>query len=837
MAARYRYARFEVDPQERRLLVDGRDVAVGARAFDLLLALVERPDRLLGKQELLDLVWPGLVVEEHNLAVQIANLRRLIGPQAIATIPGRGYRWTARRIDAPDGPAPPRRGPDPDAALLPLVGRDQDMSLLRALIERHPLVSVVGAGGIGKTHLVRHLLQARDGADSGDCFIDLSNVARDQAAHLPHGIAARLGVQIGPGDAATGLAQALAGRAALIVLDNTEQVVDEVARIVKTLVEANPELRLITTGQAPLGIAAERVFRLGALAWPAPPFTLEQAGAQGAVAFFVDRAQAADRRFTLNRANVDLVVDVCRRLDGLPLAIELAAVRLPVLGLQGIADGLEQRFRLLGGGRRLAPARQQTLRAALDWSHGLLAPDEAVTFRRLGVFVGAFDLELAQRVAADEALDRWAVLEALSALIERSLVVADGADVPRYRLLDSPRDYARERLQAAGEERAVLARHAAALRDRLWEADQDWQGGRLGVDALRRRVEPDLADARAACAWAARHDPATAVALAPCLDWALVNEPAALRGSHWESTAPLVGADVPPAVRARWWAGWCQWLSQRGDEQREAKAERALAETRALGDPRCLYSTLRFRIWIHALRTQADAPALAAAQACLEEMRALEDPAWPPALRAMRRRAEAEFACLQQDWALAIGHLQHAAELAEAGDDARGRLSAGVARLDAQLLMCRYDDAVRDGAPLVAALRQSRFESTRIHASHNLALALLHAGDHAGARAVIADAFDAALRFRLLDLFAGTLALMAAREQRHAEAAVVLGYLRRQIGARGELQQPNEARTLREVEQGVAAAIEAAELARLIRHGADLEGAGLQAALRRIVAT
>jgi predicted ATPase len=322
--------------------------------------------------------------------------------------------------------------------LAPLFGREDELVTLPALARAHRVVTVIGAGGIGKTHLVRHLLQQRS-LDEEVRFVDLSGLQAGDAAQVPRTVAAALGVQLGPGDPARGIADALAEREMLLALDNAEHLVDAVAHLAEILVQTSPGLRIIVTSQIPLGIAPERVFRLAGLALPDGPVNVVSATGYSAIAFFVDRAQAADRHFTLTDDNVDLVVEICRQLDGLPLAMELAAARLQSVGLRGLSVALEHRFRLLTGGRRLAPARQQTLEAALDWSHELLDTREQAVFRRLGVFVGSFALSTAQRVAADEQLDEWAVVDALTVLVDRSLVVTTEHDPPRYRLLDSPR--------------------------------------------------------------------------------------------------------------------------------------------------------------------------------------------------------------------------------------------------------------------------------------------------------------------------------------------------------------------------------------------------------------
>jgi len=437
---------------ERRLLADGEPAALGSRAFDLLLVLIEQPGTLLTKNQLLDHVWPGLVVEENNLATQISALRKVLGGDVIATIPGRGYRLTARIEAGSSGtataaaaavasaaasanpsapqPTPQPAAPPPQAAKLQtnlpatlpqLVGRAEDTAALGELIAQHRLVSIVGAGGMGKTTIALHLTAQRQAAyRHGVCWVEMANVTAAQA--LPAAIAAALGVDIGSGDALKGLCGALAPLTMLLTLDNAEQVVDGVARVTQAVLDKAPGVRFLVTSQAPLKLAGERVHRIGALAVPQGPLPAAEALSFGAVALFTERAQAADSRFTLTDANAPAVIDLCRQLDGLALAIELAAARAPMLGVQRLADSMGDRLKMLISSRNcIAPARQQTLRATLDWSHGFLEAREQAVFRRLSVFAGSASLTLVQQVvpdapdrvapsqgAPDEPLDEWA---------------------------------------------------------------------------------------------------------------------------------------------------------------------------------------------------------------------------------------------------------------------------------------------------------------------------------------------------------------------------------------------------------------------------------------------
>ncbi|MFO1269848.1 MAG: winged helix-turn-helix domain-containing protein, partial [Rubrivivax sp.] len=382
-AASLRFGRFELQPHERRLLAEGRVVALGARAFDLLLALAERAGRLVDKATLMDLVWPGLVVQENNLAAQMSTLRKLLGDQVIATIPGRGYRFIARLETAGAAslpaaaalapPAPQQLRTNLPVELPPLLGRDDGLAELGRLVRQHRLVSVVGSGGIGKSLLTQHVLAAQRGAYvHGVCWVELA--ALTGAGELPGATAAALGVQGGQGDALAALVSAVSSLSLLLALDNAEHLLEGVAALVRALLDAAPGLRIVVTSQSPLRVAGEQVLRIAPLAVPAGPVSAEAALHYGAVALFTERARAVDRRFQLDDGNVATVAEICRALDGLPLAIELAAARAPLLGLPRLLGAMQDRLAVLTQGRnRDAPARQRTLRAALEWSCELLA--------------------------------------------------------------------------------------------------------------------------------------------------------------------------------------------------------------------------------------------------------------------------------------------------------------------------------------------------------------------------------------------------------------------------------------------------------------------------------
>lgn len=478
----YSFGHFRLFTTQRTLLAADQPLRLGGRALDLLVALLERSDRVVGKDELMEIVWPRLVVEENNLNVQIMLLRKLLGHPMIATVPGRGYRFAmpvAREGGTQAEPlvaaalltaAPPRQTHAEQQtnlrALMPaLYGRDDDLRSVGELLARHRVVTIAGAGGIGKTRLGQ-AAAARAAPDypDGAWWIELAPVS--QGALVAPAIAEVLDIDLSEGrDPTRTLLAHLRDRRMLLVLDNCEQVLDAVAALATAVHDAAPGTGLLVTSQEVLRTPAEHVYRLGTLSLPDPALALTVHGLahSGAGALFLARARAVDSRFDLSTGNIAAVAEICRRLDGIPLAIELAVARLPLLGIDGLCARLGQRFSLLTGGSRAVLRRHQTLRAALEWSHDLLSPPEQAVFRRLGVFAGGFTLEAAQHVAHDDEVDEWDVLEHLGALVDKSLVVAEGDSQPRYRFLETTRLFALEQLGRSGEMTRTLERHARAM--------------------------------------------------------------------------------------------------------------------------------------------------------------------------------------------------------------------------------------------------------------------------------------------------------------------------------------------------------------------------------------
>ncbi|HEY4999360.1 MAG TPA: tetratricopeptide repeat protein, partial [Usitatibacter sp.] len=398
--------------------------------------------------------------EENNLHVQISTLRKILGAQAVATIPGRGFRFTPQveQSETLSCPLPPRNHNLP-AQLNSFIGREREIGELKALLAASRLVTLTSPGGTGKTRLslqVAYELLAE--YPDGVWFIELAPTADER--RVPQAVASVLGVKEDAGrPVVEALIRYVRDRRILVILDNCEHLLLACADLAKQLLQSGPNVKILASSREHLHVAGEVNYPLPALAVPERHEHAALAKYE-AVRLFVDRALAAQPSFTLTPQNAPSVADICRRLDGLPLAIELAAARVRALSVEQIAARLDDSFHLLTGGDKTGLPRQQTLRASIDWSYALLSIPERELFRRLSVFAGGWTIDAAESVGAGADVEREQVLDLMAGLVEKSLVAID-ASGERYRLLETMRQYGQELLAASGEGDAVRGRHLA----------------------------------------------------------------------------------------------------------------------------------------------------------------------------------------------------------------------------------------------------------------------------------------------------------------------------------------------------------------------------------------
>jgi predicted ATPase/DNA-binding winged helix-turn-helix (wHTH) protein len=489
----YRFGDFELQPNRRRLLVDQRPVALGDRAFGVLLALVERAGQLVTKDELLDIVWPGVVVEENNLQAQVSALRKILGAAAITTSAGRGYRF-ALEI-APDGE--PSSRPTTQRHNLPqqltsFIGHEDDLDEYAALLEQTRLLTLTGIGGCGKTRLAIKLAErVLPSFQDGVWYVDMAPLL--DADRVPLTVATTLGTcEENDRSIMDTLCGRLAGKRTLLVLDNCEHLVAACATLVHRVISGALGVRVLAASREGLGVRGERAVTVRSLSFPPAGSKHDLGAGEGSEAarLFVERARLSLPKFSLDDDTVDAVTEICRRLDGIPLAIELAAARVKLLSVEEIRSRLDDRFRLLTGGSKTAMGRHQTLLATIQWSYDHLAPGQQQLLRRLSVFVNGWTLEGAVRVAGEHP-DEYQVLDLLARLIDQSLVTTHRlAAVTRYSMLETVRQYAHDRLNEAGEGEATRDRHLAFYVALAEEAEPGLVGPEQS--AYFARLDPEL---------------------------------------------------------------------------------------------------------------------------------------------------------------------------------------------------------------------------------------------------------------------------------------------------------------------------------------------------------
>jgi predicted ATPase/DNA-binding winged helix-turn-helix (wHTH) protein len=512
----YESGEWEVDLARRELRARGVPVPIGGRAFEIIEVLVQSAGELVTKNDLMGRVWPGAIVEDNTLQFHISAIRKALGPNRgiLKTASGRGYRllgaWTLRQASTSSADSialePVRSDAEPFQTNLPaaasdLIGRTIAMQHLRGLLSAYRVVTLTGPGGIGKTKLALEVARGLFPSFQGDVRL-VELVSLSDPGLVPSAAAAGLGLQlVGDEISADSVARAIGAQKLLLVLDNCEHVIDAAAKFAETVVRMCSRTTILATSREILKIEGEHVYRVPPLDVPSPDEEPGNILGHSAVQLFIATTRALHSDFSRHDENLPAIAAICRRLDGIPLAIDFAATHVATLGLQQVAARLDDRLGLLTGGRRTALPRHQTLRATLDWSYELLAEPERVVMRRLAVFAGDFTAEAASLIAAGGEIDASEVVRSLANLVTKSLVTLEvGSAIARYRLHETTRAYAFEKLAESGELEQVARLHANYYRNLFDRAEMELDT--LPAPTWMARYGHHIGEVRTALDWA-----------------------------------------------------------------------------------------------------------------------------------------------------------------------------------------------------------------------------------------------------------------------------------------------------------------------------------------------
>jgi predicted ATPase/DNA-binding SARP family transcriptional activator len=701
-----------------------------------------------------------------------------------------------------------------------LYGRAADLASLLPTLHAHRLVTLIGIGGVGKTTLALAAAHAeRERWSDGVWFVDLAPVSNPDK--VPAAIAHVLGVNLpAHRDAVDGLVSALRLSAMLLVLDNAEHLSDAVAAVAAALVDRTLHLRVLVTSRQALRLDQEQRFQLSGLSAPSDP-DLTDPQRSGALALFEARVAALDPRFRLTAGNAAAVAEVCRRLDGLPLAIELAAARVPVLGVENLRVRLRQDLQVIGAKATTSAPRHQTLRAMLDWTHALLTPDEQRLLRRLGIFVGGFTLSLAEAVACDSS----SLVDDLSALIERSLVSTSDADPPRLRLLEVTRAYALEKLDEAGEFDEVSALHAHAI-SHLFESVEadlnDKTQGALSRGEFLGRLTPELDNLRAARVWAAASAQRRALGIGLA---ASSTEALRLLGLSNEAlhalldSRDLVDETVAEATAEMFWTALCA----AGTHGRLAKGEMldAIAKAerlyRRIGNPRRIHTGL-YRKGFALLHLGAADDA----QQTVIEMATLEAADWPPRASALRLNLQGAVEAVLHKFDESITSFRSAAALLASEPGDRDVVLNVLGNLCMSLLGAeRHDEALTVAADV---LSRGPSPAVRNLAQRANVVAFTFLGRLSEATAIARQAMPGWLNDDMLPHMLSVFAWLAYLQGRTADAFRIDGFSRAEGTRMGGANSPVFDRARASLQAAIeGGAVPAAEVARWQREGEKLQ--------------
>src|SRR5258705_5161900 len=513
---RYRFGPFELQPDQRRLLKDGVTISLRPRAFDLLAALVDRAGHLVTKEELLDQVWQKMVVEEAALHVQVSGLRKVLGADAITRVWGRGYQFPLP-VTKGDGQADRASKPKHNLPyqLTSFVGREQEIAQLEELVTAHRLVTLTGAGGAGKTRLAIEVASRLiDAFPDGVWLVELAALADPHL--VPQAVAQALEVKEQSGKSVSEIVSGwLASKRVLLVLDNAEHVIEGCARLLDDILRHGPDVAILVTSRERLGMTGELTYRVPSLTVPGAneALTPETVSRYEGVRLFVDRARLLRPDFSITAENAASLASICRRLDGIPLSIELAAPRTRAMSVDELCERLDQRFALLTDGSRASMPRHRTLRSMIDWSYDLLTDVEQAMLRRVSVFAGGWTLTAAEHVCTGDGIEKLDTIGLLTSLEDKHLILTEEhGGATRYRMLEPIRQYALDRLTESGDEAECRSRQLAAFVAFAEEAYPGLRGPdqRTWLD----RLEAEHDNFRAALIWSVSADAQAGLRLA-----------------------------------------------------------------------------------------------------------------------------------------------------------------------------------------------------------------------------------------------------------------------------------------------------------------------------------
>ena len=816
----YRFGRFTLDPASKELSADGAPIPLGATDFRLLLALIEQAGSVVTKDELMSRVWGKATVGDNTLHVHITALRKALGDGFIATKQGRGYRFVEQVVHT----EPVQK---PHSGNLPvysargasrLVGRENQIPAVSELLARNALVTLVGPGGVGKTRLALEV--ANDVAPAfrdGAWLVDLASVT--DGASTASTVATVLGIKIG--ESATPfetLARQLGRKNLLIVLDNCEQIIGSCAALCEAILGAAPEVRILATSREPLSCLGEQVFDVPPLALPgegAPDASAIRKTA--AVELFVERAKGLNSDLRLSDDDVAIIARLCRRLDGLPLAIEMVASWAGVLGLPALEAKLDDPSKAWLGARRTAPLRHSTLLATLEWSYDLLSSEEQTVLRRLAVFAGPFSMAAAEAVAAADDLASYEVLNLTARLISKSMIaVVPGSHENLYRLLETTRAVMLEKLNASDDARAIRQKHASFVLQVLRQAMLDWET--MSDAVFLERYAPVLDDLRSALDWSMRENHELAIALAGS-SWPLWRElPVRAEGRRRLSAAVAVlTADTPHELEAHLRRGMGElYFNTAAVKDARQELERGVALFRGLNDTQNLGSAIAAFGYASLILGN------------IEEAHALIEEALKLVARARRPRA------LAAAWSVkfCVEARMKSPAVREAGmkavrlcelvgaDRAASVVSANL--VEAILEMGDIDAAISSGRALIGRLRDTYHTDILGYVLGMVSSALTLRGDVEAALTAAQEAVPLLRDEGMLFWFFDHLALRLALVGNIKDAALVAGYADSLFKEFGRPREPVGEEAVNRLERILRAALSGSEIQQARAIGAQL---------------